>query len=45
MFVDVVISLVCGMVSLFLNFDGVLLSCKNWVKIYMDGYEKFYVMF
>ena len=42
---DAVTSSVRGMVSLFLNSDGALLSRKNRVKIYTDGHEKFHAMF
>ncbi|WP_404821251.1 cardiolipin synthase [Lactiplantibacillus carotarum] len=42
---DAVTSSVRGMVSLFLNSDGALLSRKNRVKIFTDGHEKFHAMF
>ena len=42
---DAVTSSVRGMVSLFLNSDGALLSRKNRVKIYTDGHKKFHDMF
>ncbi len=42
---DAVTSSVRGMVSLFLNSDGALLSRKNRVKIFTDGHDKFHAMF